>query len=163
MPRSARLFLAIALVALPACGAEEEKAGRGACEESGVVVLDAWTKPARAGQPVSAAYVTLCNGGENEDALVGVSYDGAGAVEIHQTAMEGGVASMQQRERLPLPKGEPVKMAPGGTHLMLIGVEDALKAGDEPLFVFEFENAAPAQFALEVRDGDSEADAHTGH
>ena len=47
------------------------------------------------------------------------------------------------REGLPLPAGETVALAPGGNHLMLLGVKEPLVAGDTVALTLTFE-AAPA-------------------
>jgi len=63
----------IPLMAVACSGEPAEEATTGpstACAGDGMVVSDAWMRTARPGQPTSAAYFTLCNGGQNDDALV---------------------------------------------------------------------------------------------
>lgn len=149
---------------LSGCGSQEPAANAASqCgDEDGIYVIEnSWTKPARGGQPVSAAYVTLCNGSAEDDAIVSVAYDGAKAVEIHRSEMTNGVMEMKKLDQLDLPAGQKMQMEPGGTHLMLIGIEEAIEAGETISLRLEFENNAPTQIMLDVRDGAAED--HSGH
>ena len=156
------------ILAAAACGDANQQADSetDACPP-GVSVVDAWTKPARAGQPVSAAYLTVCNGGDTADALIGVSSVGepvAASIETHLSEMTDGVMSMNQVGRIDLPAGERTRFEPGGAHIMLIGVEQDIANGAEPTFMLEFENAEPIHRAFEVRgEHDGNADSDDGH
>lgn len=92
-------------------------------------VTAAWSRPAVAGG-VGGGYMTLANPDRKPDALVAVESAAAARVEIHRSSMAGGVSSMQKLERLELPVGAKVSFAPGGHHLMFIGLKAPLKAGD---------------------------------
>src|SRR5687768_6985978 len=81
----------------------------------------AWTRPAAQGQ-TGAGFMTLKNPGAKPDALVAVESPLARAVQIHRSSMSGGMASMKQLTRIELPAGGAVTFAPGGYHLMLIGL-----------------------------------------
>lgn len=158
------------IFAATACGGPNQQADSGtdACPP-GVSVVDAWTKPARAGQPVSAAYLTICNGGDVPDALIAVSGVGdrvASSLETHLSEMSDGVMSMKQVERVDLPAGARTTFEPGGAHIMLIGIAQEIAAGAEPTFKLEFENAEPIHWAFEVRTehgADEDADSDDGH
>lgn len=167
-----RIIVGTALLALMACSGERQNDNTDANVSAetavcppGVSVVDAWTRPARAGQPVSAAYVTLCNGGD-ADALVGISSVGgpaASAIEMHLSAMSDGVMSMKQVERIDLPANARTTFEPGGAHIMLIGVEREIAAGAAPTFKLEFENAEPIHWAFKVRSEDDADDGHSHH
>ncbi len=159
-----RIIVFVVLLAASACGEPHQNSADGDCPP-GVTVVDAWTKPARAGQPVSAAYMTICNGGDEADALVGVAGVGdpaAASMEIHLSEMSDGVMSMKQVERIDLPAGAKTTFEPGGAHIMLIGVEQEIAAGAEPTLTLEFENAEPIHWAFEVRS-DHNAGDHGDH
>jgi copper(I)-binding protein len=89
-----------------------------------------WSRPAAAGGN-GAGYLTLVNRGKTADALVGVESPAAQKVEMHASSMAGGVMKMSQEARVPLPAGGQVVFAPGGRHLMLIGLKKPLKTGDK--------------------------------
>ena len=163
-----RYILITAIFGLAACGgvsepAQEADAGETACPP-GITIVDSWTKPARAGQPVSAAYLTICNGDDTDDALVAVANgpdDTAETIEVHLSAMTDGVMSMKKVERIALPAGERTVFEPGGAHIMLLGVTRDVASGGEPTLRLEFENAEDIDRAFEVRE--EQGNAHEGH
>ena len=157
-----RYVIVAATTALFGCGGPSEEIAANECPP-GVTIVDGWTAPARAGQPVSAAYVTICNGGAEDDALINVANvadAAANTIEIHQSTMTEGVMSMAKVERVTLPAGQKTAFEPGGAHIMLIGVSREIAKGAEPTFTLDFENADDIQWAFEVR---TEDDGHSGH
>ena len=64
--------------------------------------------------------------------------------------MTGGVASMQRLDRVPLPAGGRVTFAPGGFHLMLVGLTQALKAGDAVPATLTFASGARVKTSFVV-------------
>lgn len=162
MRRSVISILIIALLA--ACnesGEPRSAAGEpttcASAPAGGVVVSDAWVRAAGAGQRASAVYLTLCNSGAAPDRLLSVSTDAAAAAEIHETRKdEAGVASMAPTGGVDLPPETEVALAPGGAHIMLIGLTRAIEAGETVTLTLEFERSAPQTIEAEARslDGD---------
>ena len=149
-----------AAIALSACAGEET----GICAGDGITAGDAWVRAAGEGAPMSAAYVELCNGGDAPDRLLAVKYNGAQAVEIHETQMsDEGVASMAPAANgIALPPHEMTALAPGGAHIMLIGISEAIAEGEEAAITLEFENAEPMTVMFEARPR-MDASGHKGH
>lgn len=140
---------------LTACGASDDNAAtasaQSACEGDGVTVNEAWARSSRAGQPTSAAYMSLCSA--EGDTLVSASFSGANATELHVTVTgEDGTASMSQTPEITLPAGELVALEPGGAHIMMIGLDAALAPGDAAAITLEFEKAGAVEIDLDVRD-----------
>jgi copper(I)-binding protein len=107
-----------------------------------IVVSAPWSRPA-AGTGV--VYLTVANHSAEPDRLVGATSPLAGAVEIHQStetmgsmgsmgsmngAGMGGVASMHQVAFVSVPAHATVTFAPGGYHIMLIGLHHDLHANE---------------------------------
>ena len=92
-------------------------------------VLAAWSRPAAQGT-TGVGFLTLENPGARPDALLSVETSGARNVQIHQSSVSGGIASMQIVSRVPLPAGGRVTFAPGDYHLMFIGLTKRLQIGD---------------------------------
>jgi len=159
---------------LAACGDDDG----GSSGSAAVTVTDAWARTSPAMATVGAAYLTLES--KDGDALVGASVDPsvAAKVEIHETVMAGssdttmamgsdttamgmgsdttaagsGAMTMQPVESVPLPAGEPVALAPGGYHLMLIDLAKPLTTGETIQITLTFEKAGPQTVEAEVRD-----------
>ena len=101
----------------------------------------------------TAAYFTITNDGDADDVLLSASAGGFGSVELHDTIVEGGSASMvEQTDGIPIPAGSSVTLEPGGLHVMLIEAEDAIAAGDEIEITLEFEEAGEVTLVSVVRD-----------
>jgi hypothetical protein len=119
-----RLLAPIAAVSLIAVGPAV-----GGVRADGVVATGAWSRPAVAGFN-GVGYMTLANHGRRAEALVRVESPVARAVEIHRSAEAHGVMSMAPAPRVEIPPGGAVSFAPGGYHLMFLGLKKTLKPGD---------------------------------
>lgn len=87
-----------------------------------IVVSGAWLRPPAPGLQVAAGYFDIVNRGDKSIDLVGAASDVAGAVEIHSQTRDGDVMQMRRLDKLTLAPGQTTKLAPGGTHLMLLRV-----------------------------------------
>jgi copper(I)-binding protein len=67
--------------------------------------------------------------------LVQVSSPAAGSVEIHQMEMKDQMMRMHPVDGLDLPAGQPVDLAAGGYHIMLLDLKQPLKEGDKVTLV----------------------------
>jgi len=91
--------------------------------------------------PNSAAYMTLRNSGAAPDRLLGASCSCAARVELHGHAMQNGVARMHRIDGLTVPARGTASLAPGGTHLMLLGLKRPLEPGTTVELVLRFQRA----------------------
>jgi periplasmic copper chaperone A len=149
-----RLFFAIALsVGALGANAHEYKLGNIAIEHP-------WARPTLPGQGGGGAYLGLRNGGTVPDRLLGASMEGA-TVQVHEMRMEGDVMRMREIGTLDLPAGATVKLAPGGYHLMLMGLKAPLKIGEKVPLKLRFEKAGEIEVMVNVEDKAAPAvDAH---
>jgi periplasmic copper chaperone A len=97
-----------------------------------VKLTDAWVRASNPGQSVGAAYVTLSSA--DDVTLVYAETERAGTVEMHSMTMQNGIMKMRSMEELPVPAGKPVKLAPGGLHLMLFELATPFKVGEQVKF-----------------------------
>ena len=118
-------------------------------ETNGVEVRDAWMRPV-AQRGIGAVYFVIRS--SEEDELVKVSSGVAEAVEMHESKMNGNVMEMHQLESVPLGAGEQVQFQPGGLHIMLIGVKEDLKIGDEIEIILHFKNSPDINVTVPVTD-----------
>lgn len=110
---------------------------------------------------VGGGFMVIANEGEEDDALIGVKADFP-KVMIHETIQQDGVARMQHVERIEIPAGETVELAPGGYHVMFMGVSEPLKAGETFPATLVFEKAGEVQvmFHIEERTGKTSGHSH---
>jgi protein SCO1 len=78
------------------------------------------------GQPNSAAFMGLENTGESAVRVVAAESPAAEVVELHTHLQEDGIMRMRQVDAIDLPAGARTELAPGGLHVMLIGLVEAL-------------------------------------
>ena len=114
-----------------------------AAEMAQIDVADAWARPTVGSGRMSAAYMTIANNGPAADRLKSARTAKAKSVELHQTTMTAdGVMQMRPVEDgLPVEAGSSLVLQPGGAHFMLVGLEDALEAGQELVLTLEFAKA----------------------
>ncbi|MCA8926892.1 MAG: copper chaperone PCu(A)C [Alphaproteobacteria bacterium] len=100
---------------------------------------------------VGAGYLTITNTGATTDRLVSVACDCAKAAEIHEMKMDGNVMKMQQLpDGVAIPAGGSAALAPGGNHLMFIGLKHGFVEGETFQATLTFEKAGPVtvEFAI---------------
>lgn len=115
-----------------------------ACEEKGdprVTVSDAWAAASATGATTAAVYFTLKNTGAGSDKLVSASTYEADSVALHGTEQDGDIMKMKQLDAIPIPKRDEVTLAPGGLHIMLIGLTGPLIEGRTITIVLKFEKS----------------------
>jgi copper(I)-binding protein len=122
-------------------------------------VQAAWSRPAAQGT-TGAGFMTLANPDAKPDALIAVESPLARQVQIHQSSMKAGIASMQKLDRVALPAGGRVTFAPGGYHLMLLGLTRALKAGDTIPATLVFASGARVKTTFVVGSAPPAAEHH---
>ena len=118
-------------------------AGTGAhVYESGpLVVSHPW---ARASAPTArngAAYMRIESAPGAKDRLLGARSPVAETVEIHETTVTDGIARMRRVLEIGIASDHPVDLAPGGMHMMLLGLKSPLKEGDLFPLILTFEKA----------------------
>ncbi|MFN3741045.1 MAG: copper chaperone PCu(A)C [Anaerolineales bacterium] len=141
-----KFFLAISLIALliSACSASRSPQGRG------IRIEAPWARPAAQGEN-GAVYFTLLNDGE-EDILLSAQTDVAETVELHMTTMHGGhTMQMQMQHEIQIPKGK-TEFAPGGYHVMLLGLKRELKVGDSFPLTLRFQKAGELLVTVSVKE-----------
>jgi copper(I)-binding protein/uncharacterized protein YcnI len=115
-----------------------------------VDVRDAWARPTVTGQRSTGVYAKFTSGAGTR--LLGGSSPLAEAVEVHEMAMEGDVMRMRALDRgLELQPGQPVELRPGGYHLMVTGLKQALPAGSTLPVKLRFVDRDGREGALELQ------------
>lgn len=124
-----------------------------ACEEAGapgVALSDGWARATPPGAVTGAVYLTLRNTGPGEDQLVGLAVPGAAKAILHDQRMDGNIMRMRKAAAISLPSGEEVRLAPGGRHIMLMGLSAPLREGATLTLQLRFAHAPPAEIVVPV-------------
>ena len=77
------------------------------------------------------------------------------AIELHETSMIDGKMRMSQIDWPSLEPGKPLLLKPGGTHLMVLGLERPLVEGDELLLEIEVESGEVYSIPVQVQSPQS--------
>lgn len=116
-----------------------------------VEVTDEWIRATPPGSRMTAGYLVLHNSTARDIAITSISSPAFELVEIHRTTMTDGVARMEKVDALTVPAGEHVDLAPGGLHLMLIGLRGALEEGGTATLYFVFDDGWELEVEAPVR------------
>lgn len=132
-----------------------------ACGPSTLSAKDAWARPTAAGG-TAAVYLELRNGTSEDFVLTGASSEVARVIEMHHSMamdeMEGMIANqpdtdvmmMAPVKQLPLGAGETIAFEPGGYHLMLIDLQQELRAGEMFSVTLHFSNSPDLHVEVQV-------------
>lgn len=110
-----------------------------------------WARQTASGQQAGGAFLLLTNNAKQEERLLSATADVAARVELHSMSMDGGVMRMRPvKGGLTIPAGETVTLAPGGYHIMLIGLKRPLKLGELVPMTLRFARAGVVKVALKI-------------
>lgn len=118
---------------------------------SAIDVTEAWARATPPGVEVGAAYFVIRNNGSSDDRLVRAASPVAEKVEFHRTTVHDGVARMRQQPSVTVAADGETVFAPGGMHLMLLGLAQPLSAGERFPLALTFERAGTIEVEVAVR------------
>jgi periplasmic copper chaperone A len=123
-----------------------------AAAQTGAIRIEhPWSRATPAGATAGVAYMTIENGSNAEDRLTGASSNVAAATEIHEMKTADGIMKMRAvTGGLAVPAHGSVALAPGGYHVMLIGLKKPLKAGETLVLTLDFAKAGKIQVSAPV-------------
>jgi len=140
------ITVVVALLAIPSLvQAHQVKAGN-------LELIHPHIRASMGQSPTTAGYLTILNHGKTADRLVSVSCACAASVSVHEMKMTGSMASMAQVASVVIPAGGKVSLAPGGLHLMVMGLKAPIKAGDRVQMVLTFDKAGAVKTSFEAAD-----------
>jgi periplasmic copper chaperone A len=122
-----------------------------------IVASDAWSRPAIG---TGVVYVRIVNHGATADRLDAARSTVARTVELHRSmdssaSMNGmkmsGVMSMERVAAVTIPAHGSVTLAPGGYHLMAIGLHHDLHANERFAVQLHFKSAGWMTVTVRVR------------
>lgn len=115
------------------------------------VQVSGWARPTVNGQSSAAAYLVIRNYGPGADRLVSVSSPAANMAGVHRSQISGGVARMRSAGSIVVPPGKMLAMAPGGLHVMLMGLKNPLRTGATLPLTVLFEHGGERQIRLPIQ------------
>lgn len=129
-----------------------EAAGTTGTRIGSLLIVDASSRETPLAGGTGPGFMSIRNTGSDDDRLLSASSTATASVELHEMSMADGQMTMRARpEGLLIPAGGQVDLAPGGLHLMLIGVREPLAAGQTLPVELRFEKAGTVTVELTVR------------
>ena len=119
-----RVALVLAALVIAACGAPQPP----------LVASDVEITRPMPGRPMSAGFLVLTNNTDADIRITRVTSPQFGAVEIHETTIDDGIARMRELGALVVPARGSVTLERGGKHLMLMQARDIGDAVSLQLF-----------------------------
>ncbi|MGA3157150.1 MAG: copper chaperone PCu(A)C [Steroidobacteraceae bacterium] len=136
---------------LPAigCAALLASLAAGACD---LKVESAWIRSAPASATTLAAYAVLSNTGTSLLKITSTTAPSMQMAMLHESSIVNGVAQMRMLDSLSIPAGAKLELAPGGKHIMLMGMKGVPKAGDHVTIIFtdSLGCATSAEFSVQA-------------
>jgi copper(I)-binding protein len=141
-----RILLPLALAVL--CGATAMASDY---KVSALEISQPWARATPSSAPAGGGFLKITNTGSTPDRLVSASSPVADLVQVHEMKMDGSVMRMREVEKgLEIPAGGSVTLAPGGYHLMMMGLKAPFKQGASVPVTLVFEKAGKIDVELTV-------------
>ncbi len=136
----------VGALVLAGCSSTEDKADAGP-ESSSVVVSDQWAKAADSG--MTAVFATFENTSGADIQVASATTPVSDVVELHEVA-DG---AMRQKEGgFVIAAGESHALAPGGDHIMLMGLSEPVQPGADVAVTLTFGDGSTTTFEAQARE-----------
>ena len=119
-------------------------------------ITGAWARATAPGLDVGAAYMVI-EGGSEADRVLHASSPRAAMVLMHSVDERDGVAMMRALEAIDVPAGQRIELAPKGLHLMLMGLDGPLVAGQSFPVTLRFATAGEQTVTVLVKPATTDA------
>ncbi|MCF7822043.1 MAG: copper chaperone PCu(A)C [Mariprofundaceae bacterium] len=117
-----------------------------------IMVEEAWVRLPPPVAETAAGYMTIRNHGDQDIEITGVKAGVAEQLEFHAMTMHDGMMHMQKMEKVVIPAHGGISFDPGDNHLMLIGLQRTLEAGEHLMITLETSDGQEVMVHAEVRD-----------
>jgi copper(I)-binding protein len=142
-----RLFLAIMVLSfLTLAGCSPAPAA----SSGAIQVLSPWALAANSGDN-TAIFMLIKNNGSQPDQLIKAETEGSMMVGLHQTVMKDNVMTMPDLAAIDVPANGQVELKAGSYHVMAMGLNKDLKAGDKLRVHLTFAKAGVISLDADVR------------
>jgi periplasmic copper chaperone A len=143
-----RALLALALLVALAGAAVAQTAPAQTTPPRTIVIGHPWARASTGKTGVT--YLTIVNKGTADDRLISASTPVAQKAEPHTTVNDNGIMKMRPVDGIAVKAGGEAVLKPGGLHLMLIGLNGPLKAGQSFPLTLTFEKAGKIEATVAV-------------
>jgi periplasmic copper chaperone A len=120
-------------------------------QKTAITITDSWVRPTMGSKRTSAAYMNIINPTEKADILYKVTSPQAKKIELHKIVSDDkGVDHMIYIDKIVIPAGQKVELAPKGLHIMLFQLKQTLAVGDNIELTLYFEQTGEMKITVPV-------------
>jgi len=119
----------------------------GMATTAAATTMAAMGTPGASSMVMTGMFLTITNSGAEADKLLGGQSSIAEAVEVHTFVN----SKMVLAETAPVPANGTLTLAPGGLHIMLLGIKQPLTVGQKVSVTLNFEKAGKVVVEAEIR------------
>ena len=116
-----------------------------------VTLGDPYVRLVPPGQNVTGAFVVFKNSDDKDHKVVKADSAAAKVAELHTHVNEGGMMKMRPVKDIEIKAKSETALQPGGLHIMLIDLKQALKEGENVAITVTFEDGSSKKFDAPVR------------
>lgn len=92
-----------------------------------LTIVHPWSRATAPSQKAGGVFLKIQNAGDQPDRLIAIETDRADVASLHVTIRDGDVLKMRPlKDGVEIPANGEVELAPGGQHVMLIGLRERL-------------------------------------
>ncbi|WP_100658095.1 copper chaperone PCu(A)C [Alteromonas flava] len=137
-----------------------------AVASSPISVNQAWARATFPLAPTGAVYLQVENHSKRTVVLERASVPEtiASEAQIHNVIKDGDMMKMrEQKDGVFVPAGETLLFAPGGYHVMLLGLKSGLEAGQQFMLTLHLDSGEAFETQVTVQSVDDAGHAHEHH
>lgn len=117
-----------------------------------LTVSSAWARATPPGVSMGVVYFQIHNGSTKSDRLLKLKTSIAASAGVHRTEIVDDIARMREVAVLHVAPGEKIEFAPGGYHVMLMGLKKRLVVGKTFELELLFEVTGPLRVVVSIRE-----------
>jgi len=120
-------------------------------QAAGLTITDPWTKATEEG--MTGSFGMLENPSDQDLHIVGVRSELGETVELHEmvSGEDGQMVMQQSPDGFTVPAGGSLELAPGGNHVMFMGLTDPIEPGEDVTYDLELEDGSTLEVTSVVR------------
>ncbi|GEO37580.1 hypothetical protein SAE02_17280 [Skermanella aerolata] len=137
-------------------------AGAHGYKAGSIEVEHPWARSTAPSAPSGAVYMVLSNEGKDADRLISASTPIAEKAELHTHIADDGIMRMRPVSAVEVVPGSPTPFAPGGLHVMLLGLKQSLVSGKAFPLTLNFEKSGSVTIQVEIQGAGAMQPSHGG-